>query len=106
MTFLTTALLGAGLTACSSAPARPGHPAPSPVASSLLSLSCSDSAGQQGQDLEEHQEREALLNRYGRDGWELVAVSSQSYRRDYDPTALQGYTTYSYFFKKPMPDGK
>jgi hypothetical protein len=52
VTFLTTALIGVGLTACSSAPARPGHPAPSPVASSLLSLSCSDSAGQQGQDHE------------------------------------------------------
>ena len=52
MIFLTTALIGAGLTGCSSAPARPEHPAPSPVASSLLSLSCSDSAGQQGEDHE------------------------------------------------------
>jgi hypothetical protein len=42
--------MGAGLTACSSAPVRPEHPAPSPVASSLLTLSCSDSAGQQGRD--------------------------------------------------------
>jgi Domain of unknown function (DUF4177) len=61
--------------------------------------------GQQGQEQEDHSEREALLNRYGQDGWELVAVSSQSYRRDYDPTALQGYTTYSYFFKRAEPDG-
>jgi hypothetical protein len=52
VTFLTTALIGAGLTACSGAPARAEHPAASPVASSLLSLSCSDSAGQQGQDHE------------------------------------------------------
>jgi hypothetical protein len=50
--FLTTALIGAGLTACSGAPTRPEHPAPSPAASSLLSLSCSDSVGQQGQDHE------------------------------------------------------
>lgn len=33
-------------------PARPAHPAPSPVSSALLSLSCSDSVGQQGQDHE------------------------------------------------------
>ena len=48
MTLLTTAFIGAGLSACSGAPARPGHSAPGPAASSLLSLSCSDSAGQQG----------------------------------------------------------
>ena len=51
MTLLTTAFIGVGLTACSSAPARPEHSAPSQV-SSLLSLSCSDSAGQQEQDHE------------------------------------------------------
>ena len=49
MTVLSTAVIGAGLVACSGPPARPGPTAPSPVASSLLSLSCSDSAGQQGQ---------------------------------------------------------
>ncbi|HEY1003539.1 MAG TPA: hypothetical protein VGD83_28250 [Streptosporangiaceae bacterium] len=52
VTLLTTAFISAGLPACSSAPARPEHPAPSPVASSPLSLSCSDSVGQQGQDHE------------------------------------------------------
>lgn len=52
MTLLTTAFISAGLSACSSAPARPEHPAPSPVASSPLSLSCSDSVGQQRQDHE------------------------------------------------------
>jgi hypothetical protein len=41
-----------GLAACSSGPARPGHPAPSQVTSAPLSLSCSDSAGQQGHDHE------------------------------------------------------
>ena len=59
---------------------------------------------QKGKELDDHPEREVLLDGYGRDGWELVTVSSQSYRRDYDPTALQGYTTYSYFFKRAEPD--
>lgn len=52
LTLLATACIGVSLAACSSAPARPAHPAPSPVASSPLSLSCSDSVGQQGQDHE------------------------------------------------------
>jgi len=52
VTLLTTALIGASLAACSGAPARPEHPAPGPATSSLLSLSCSDSAGQQGTDHE------------------------------------------------------
>ena len=47
-TLLSTALAGAVLAACSGPPARPEPPAPSPVTSSVLSLSCSDSAGQQG----------------------------------------------------------
>jgi hypothetical protein len=52
VTLLTTVLIGASLAACSGAPARPEHLAPGPAASSLLSLSCSDSAGQQGTDHE------------------------------------------------------
>ena len=53
----TTALLAvvsvcACLAACSSAPARPDRPAPSQATSAPLSLSCADSAGQQGQDHE------------------------------------------------------
>lgn len=53
----TPALLAAvsicvGLAACSSGPARAGHPATSQVASAPLSLSCSDSVGQQGSDHE------------------------------------------------------
>ena len=49
LTLLATACIGVSLAACSSAPA---HPAPSPLASAPLSLSCSDSVGQQGQDHE------------------------------------------------------
>ena len=52
MTLLAAAFISAVLSACSSAPVRPEHPAPSPAASSPLSLTCSDSAGQQGQDRE------------------------------------------------------
>jgi hypothetical protein len=52
MTLLTTVFIGAGLSACSNAPARPGHFAPGSATSSLLSLSCSDSAGQQEADHE------------------------------------------------------
>jgi hypothetical protein len=48
----------------------------------------------------EDQVRESLLNQYGREGWELVNVSVQSYRREYDPTSLQGYSFFSYFFKR------
>jgi hypothetical protein len=51
-TLLTTVYIVAGLSACSNAAARPEHPAPGPATSSLLSLSCSDSAGQQGADHE------------------------------------------------------
>ena len=50
MTVLSGAAIGAGLVACSGAPTRPGPTSPSAAASSLLSLSCSESAGQQGQD--------------------------------------------------------
>jgi Domain of unknown function (DUF4177) len=56
-----------------------------------------------GSETSSDREREELLNRYGKDGWELVSVSVQSYRRDYDPTALQGYSFFSYFFKKQLP---
>ena len=52
MTLLTTVFIGASLSACSNAPARPEHFVPGPATSSLLSLSCSESAGQQGGDHE------------------------------------------------------
>ena len=49
---LTTACIGAGLSACSGAPARSPHSPSGPAASSLITLSCADSAGQQGADHE------------------------------------------------------
>lgn len=49
---LIAAFIGAGLSACSGAPVHPAHSAPGPATSSLISLSCADSAGQQGQDHE------------------------------------------------------
>jgi hypothetical protein len=49
---LTTAFIGAGLSACSGPPVRSGHSGPGSATSSLISLSCADSAGQQGEDHE------------------------------------------------------
>ena len=49
-TILATASICAGLAACSGAPARPDHPPPGPATSAPLSLSCAESAGQQGHD--------------------------------------------------------
>lgn len=49
MTILTTAFICVGLSACVHA-VHPGHSRPGVATSSLLSLSCSDSAGQQGRD--------------------------------------------------------
>jgi hypothetical protein len=60
----------------------------------LLSMSGADAA--------DEQQREALLNAYGREGWELVSVTAQSYRREYDPTALQGYSFFAYYFKREV----
>jgi hypothetical protein len=44
---LTIALVGAGISACSSPPVHAGRSAPGAPESSVLTLSCSDSAGQQ-----------------------------------------------------------
>jgi hypothetical protein len=55
-----------------------------------------------GSEFVEDTAREGLLNGYGQDGWELVSVGVQSYRREYDPTALQGYSFFSYFFKREV----
>ena len=59
--------------------------------------------GMGGSEPEEDRTREAMLDRFGRDGWELVSVAQQSYRREYDPTAMQGYTYFSFFFKREEP---
>lgn len=48
--FLAMALTVAGVAACSAAPARPRTAAGHPTSASLLSLSCSDSIGQQSAD--------------------------------------------------------
>jgi hypothetical protein len=50
--FLAIALVGAGISACSSPPVHTPRSVPSAPESSLLTLSCSDSAGQQGTDHE------------------------------------------------------
>jgi hypothetical protein len=47
-------------------------------------------------------ERANLLNSYGSQGWELVGIMNQSYRRESDPTALYGYTIASYFLKRAI----
>ena len=48
-------------------------------------------------------ERSEMLNRHGAEGWELVAVINQKYRRDTDPTVLYDYTILTYhFIKKPI----
>jgi hypothetical protein len=49
---LTTAFIGVGLSACSGPPVYSGRSVPSSAASSLISLSCADSVGQQGEDHE------------------------------------------------------
>jgi hypothetical protein len=59
--------------------------------------------GSSSSEASDDPQREALLDRYGAEGWELVSVAVQSYRRDYDPTALQGYSSFFYFFKREVP---
>jgi hypothetical protein len=49
---LAVALVGVGLSACSGRSVRSSHSVPGPAASSLIALSCADSAGQQGADHE------------------------------------------------------
>jgi len=53
-------------------------------------------------DLSEDQGRQEILDRYGQEGWELVSVVLQSFRRETDPTSLYGYTFLNYYFKKEV----
>ena len=53
-----------------------------------------------GPELADDPQKEKMLDRYGAEGWELTAVTSQTYRRESDPMSLQGYTSVSYFFKR------
>ncbi len=61
-------------------------------------------ANQNVPDSYEDLERQATLNLYGRDGWELVSVVLQTYRRDSDSMNAYGYTYFSYYLKKPLDD--
>jgi Domain of unknown function (DUF4177) len=45
------------------------------------------------------------LDQYGVQGWELVSVVSQSYRREYDPATLYGLTILQLYFKRPRASG-
>jgi hypothetical protein len=53
-------------------------------------------------DASEDPEREQLLDRYGLEGWELVSVVAQSYRRETDPTIHYNYTLFRYYFKREI----
>ncbi len=53
-------------------------------------------------DLIEDSEREQILDTYGRDGWELVSVVLQSYRRESDPVSFYNYMFFRYYFKREI----
>jgi hypothetical protein len=57
-------------------------------------------------DLAEDVERQEILDRYGQDGWELVSVVLQSYRRETDPTIHYGYTFFRYYFKRELEESE
>lgn len=61
-------------------------------------------AGQMVPASSEDFEREEILNSYGQDGWELVSVVLQSYRRESDPTVFYGYTFFRYYFKREIEE--
>lgn len=52
----------------------------------------------------EDHEREQILNTYGQDGWELVSVLLQSYRRESDPAIFYGYTVFRYYFRREIEE--
>ena len=57
-------------------------------------------AGQMTPGSSEDSDREQILNAYGQDGWELVSIVLQSYRRESDPAVFYGYTIFRYYFKR------
>jgi hypothetical protein len=57
-------------------------------------------------DSSEDSEREEILNSYARDGWELVSVVLQSYRRESDAVDLYGYTIFRYYFKREIEESQ
>jgi hypothetical protein len=61
-------------------------------------------AGQMMPGSSEDSEREEILDAYGKDGWELVSVVLQNYRRESDPTILYGYSFYRYYFKREIDE--
>jgi hypothetical protein len=61
-------------------------------------------AGAMMPDSAEDPESEGILDAYGRDGWELVSVVLQNYRRETDPTVLYGYTFFRYSFKREVEE--
>jgi hypothetical protein len=61
-------------------------------------------AGQMTPGSSEDSEREQILNVYGQDGWELVSVVVQGYRRESDPTTYYGYTVFRYYFKRVIEE--
>jgi hypothetical protein len=57
-------------------------------------------------DSVEDTEREKTLDSYGRDGWELVSVVLQSYRRESDPIVAYNYMFCRYYFKREVQESK
>jgi len=63
-------------------------------------------AGQMIPNFSEDFERQEILDSYGRDGWELVSVVLQSYRRESDPLVLYGHTYFRYFFRREIEESQ
>ena len=61
-------------------------------------------AGQTTSESSEDCDHEDILNSHGRDGWELVSVVLQSFRRESDPVILYGYTIIRYYFKREIEE--
>jgi Domain of unknown function (DUF4177) len=61
-------------------------------------------AGQMTPGSSEDSDREQILNAYGRDGWELVSIVVQSYRRESDPAVFYGYTIFRYYLKRVIEE--